>query len=638
MKYRRLAGLGAIVAFLFVSILSPSTILAQSTIDLAVHYVEGVPAENEIAYNVNVYLSIVGGTGAPIKDLTINSITVTEDSQKVEVRDLNLADDEPISIVLVMDTSGSMAGPKINDAKTAASNFISRLEGHDRAALLTFDEVIKPQVEFTTDHTAVRERIALIEAKSGAGTCLYDAAYRAVQLASSLPSGRRAVILFTDGVDETASGGRACSVHTTEDVINIASEGATRTPIYTLGLGNRIDENTLRRIAELTGGRYIYSPDSSQLETVFELLSEQLRSQYILAYKSFAAPGAHTLAVNVTHLGAQDSDTRNFLLPALPARLTFLAPAEGETVGDLLKVVVALSGQSETIERVDFEINGVVVGADDTTPYELEIDMNRYNEGNVTISAIAHGVNHSELARNSISLFHVIAAEATPTVSVEASPTPMPEPKADNTVLIVGSVLGGLGFVTIILLAFILARQRKQEKTGNDDRTIPQDYEMPAPRGGDADRTMDSYEGGSDALGALTVEAGDDPSMIGLRFEISSSLTSLGRSADNDINFPKDNPVSRRHAEIFERDRKLFLREVETMDSSGGYKPPKYGTFVNDIPLGSNPVDLKSGDEIRLGKRLRLKFEAYQIRDDDESKTFDDMTLEDDTDKTVDQF
>ncbi len=223
MKYRRLAGLGAIAALLFVSILAPSTILAQSAIDLAVHYVEGSPAENEIAYNVNVYLSVVGGTGAPVKDLTINSVSVTEDSQKVEVQSLKLANDETISIVLVMDTSGSMAGPKINDSKAAASNFISRLEARDRAALLTFDEIIKPQAEFTTDHTAVRDRIALIDARPGAGTCLYDAAYRAVQLASSLPSGRRAVILFTDGVDETSSGGRACSVHTTEDVINIVS-------------------------------------------------------------------------------------------------------------------------------------------------------------------------------------------------------------------------------------------------------------------------------------------------------------------------------------------------------------------------------------------------------------------------------
>ena len=235
MKYLRYARFGTIITLLLALLLAPGTILAQSTVDLAVHYVEGAPVENEIAYNVNVYLSAVGGTGNPIKDLTANSFTVTEDSQKVEVQSLELAENEPISIALVMDTSGSMAGTKINDAKTAASNFISSLEDNDQAAFLTFDEIIKPQTDFTSDRGTIRDRIALIDANPGAGTCLYDAAYQAVQLASTLPSGRRAVILFTDGVDETSTGGRACSVHTTDDVINLASEGGTRTPIYTLG-------------------------------------------------------------------------------------------------------------------------------------------------------------------------------------------------------------------------------------------------------------------------------------------------------------------------------------------------------------------------------------------------------------------
>jgi pSer/pThr/pTyr-binding forkhead associated (FHA) protein len=125
--------------------------------------------------------------------------------------------------------------------------------------------------------------------------------------------------------------------------------------------------------------------------------------------------------------------------------------------------------------------------------------------------------------------------------------------------------------------------------------------------------------------------------MIGLRIELTSSLTTLGRSADNDINFPKDNPVSRRHAEIFERDRKVFLREVESMDSGGGYKPPKYGTFVNDIPLGSNPAELRTGDEIRLGKRVLLKFEAYEKMEVDDAKTYDDVMPDEDPDKTMDQ-
>ena len=106
-----------------------SPVWAQSTVDLVVHYVEGAPAEQEIGYDVSVFLSVVDSVGNPVKDLTAVSFTVTEDSQKVEISGLELASDDPINVVLVMDTSGSMSGPAIAAAKTAASNFIAALGG-----------------------------------------------------------------------------------------------------------------------------------------------------------------------------------------------------------------------------------------------------------------------------------------------------------------------------------------------------------------------------------------------------------------------------------------------------------------------------------------------------------------------------
>lgn len=625
------------VSAILLAALFPAAARAQAPLDLAVHYVEGKPLGEEIAYDVSVYLSVTGGSGLPIRDLTLNDLTVAEDSQKIQAQSLRLAEGDPIHLILVMDTSGSMSGTKIKDAKAAASNFVSRLQNGDQVALLTFDESLKLQNDFTSATDDILNRLALLDAAPNSGTCLYDAAYRAIQTASALPTGRRAVILFTDGVDETASGGRACSVHTIEDVISIATQGSTRTPLFTLGLGNRIDENALKRLAELTGGRYLYSPASSQLEAMFELLNEQLRFQYILSYKSFAAPGAHTLTINLNYLGAQDSDTRNFLLPALPARLTFLTPADGESVTDMLKVTVALSGQSETIARVDFQVNGEVIGSDDATPYELTLDLSRYAEGSLTLTAIAYGETNAELTRSAINLFHKKEAPPVPpTTAAEPAPPPAPEPQRSSPALLIGAALAGLGLVALLLLGFIVIRQRKQEKTA--EQTLPQVSVVESAHSvADADRTVDSFEGGPEALGALTVEASDDPSMIGLRFEISTSLTTLGRSASNDINFPRDNPVSRHHAEIFEKNNKLWLREVETTDSSGASAPPKYGTFINDIPLGSNPAELKNGDEIRLGKRLRLRFETYARREEADAKTFDELTLDDDADRTMDQ-
>jgi len=162
---------------------------------------------------------------------------------------------------------------------------------------------------------------------------------------------------------------------------------------------------------------------------------------------------------------------------------------------------------------------------------------------------------------------------------------------------------------------------------------------IPVYRKVEADRKAGSSEIESDALGALTIEASDDSSLLGHRFEITASLVTLGRSADNDINFPNDKPVSRHHAEIYQISGKLYLREVAMADSSGTARPPKYGTFLNQEPMGADPALLKTGDEILLGKRVRLKFESYTRDMDVDALTYDDddLTAANDIDKTQDQ-
>ena len=158
------------------------------------------------------------------------------------------------------------------------------------------------------------------------------------------------------------------------------------------------------------------------------------------------------------------------------------------------------------------------------------------------------------------------------------------------------------------------------------------------PSGGGDERTYDSFEPSPDALGMLTVTASDDSSMIGHRFDITKSLTTLGRSADNDVNFPKDAPVSRHHAQIEEKKGGLFLSHAASVESTGGSKTPTYGTFINDLELGPDPIMLQSGDEIRLGKRVRLKFQASGRITSVEERTYDGFDTHDDADKTRDQY
>jgi VWFA-related protein len=609
---------------------SAGRVTAQSTMDLVVHFVEGAPAEQDVSYDVNVYLSVVDAVGSPIKDLTSESFTVVEDSQKVEITDLTLVSDDPVNVVLVLDTSGSMGGTGINSAKTAASNFVAGLGNEDRVAVITFDNTIKSQIDFTTDHNAARDRIALVEVVRGSGTCLHDAAYQAIQTAATLPSGRRAVILFTDGVDETPNGA-VCSSHTADDVINIASAGGTRAPVYTLGMGNQVNQNGLKRIAELTGGRSLYSPDPSQLDAMFIRLSDQLRFQYKLTYKSVSGPGAHTLAVSASHLNAKDSDTRNFLLPAMPTRVSFTSPREGAEVSGITKLGVALSGQGDTIGKVAFEINDEEVGSDDKTPYEVEVDLEAYSPGDLTVTAIVYGTTGAELTRNTIT---ITAKKG----EIAVLPTPTSTPKLEvRTSVIIGSGIGFLIIITAAIIAFFIIRRRRHEKEMDDAWAKAQSNDISPVSTGMDERTFDGWEPGPDALGMLIITASDDATMIGHRFEITKGLVKLGRSADNDINFPKDNPVSRHHVQIVEKNGGLYVSEIQSVDSSGISKPPTYGTFLNESELGVDPVLLQSGDEIRLGKRVRLKFESAGRIKDTDSVTYDGLISQEDDDRTREQ-
>jgi VWFA-related protein len=624
----------AVLALLIIGTTGGQTALAQTSIDTVIHYVEGAPSTNKVAYDVTAYVSVTDSTGNPIKDLKPEDFTVAEDSQQVSVLNADLAADAPINLVILLDTSGSMSGAGIAAAKTAASNFIAGLGVDDRVAVVSFDNTVQPLIDFTTDHKAARDNISLMDATPNAGTCLYDAAYQAVQMTATVPSGRRAVILFTDGVDE-ALGGGTCSVHTADDVIKVATEAGTRSPIYTLGMGGRVDQKSLQRLAQDTGGRFLYSSDANQLEVIFARLSDALRSQYAIKYSSTAGPGPHTLAVTAKYFNAQDVDTRGFLLPNLPLRLSFIQPTAGQSIsGKIILKVEPTFGQGETIEKIIFVINGATVASVTTTPYEAQVDFSAYAAGNLTIDAIAQGAGGIELARVSQTV-SVSAAAATVT------PTPVKggieKIKSNTLIFIVGGVLLlGAGLLVILLVLWIIRRRKERERDREWDLKVGGIGEPTAPEPAPAlDRTMDAFEMSADAWGRLTVTTSDDASMIGQHFEITTSRIALGRKADNDIIFPKDSPVSRHHAVIVEKNSGLFLSEVEEMDDkTGGLKRPTYGTFVNESEVGKQSILLRDGDDIRLGKRVRLKFQAgSKVRAGDE-KTFDGFNSRADTDET----
>lgn len=610
----------------------------QSVPDLAIHYVEGRPQSGQYTYDVDVYFSAYRANGEPAGNLQMGELAITEDGKRVEIASLELADDDSIQLAVVLDTSGSMSGGKMQAARSAAAQFISGLGSTDQAAVISFDSQVRTEIGFTNNLPEARRILESLDATAGAGTCLYDALYDAITLTATIPSGRRAIIVLTDGVDELPDGS-ICSKYREEDVTNLARAGGTRVPIYTVGLGSRIDAAMLERIADATGGRYQFASDEGKLNGLFNSLLSQLRTQYRATYISTSAPGPHNLVMEANIDGQTVRALRDFVLPSFGYNLAFLSPRPNETLGSILNLSVEVGGQGDAIEQVEFYANGNSIGVDRETPYGLDWQVPPDLSGGITLEAVAFGASDRELGRTAVRVQGstlVVQPTAVPQAQVTESPTKPVEPPTEGTALLF--ILGGLGLLFLLVgagVVFFIIR-RRQDKERERERLWQEKVQgvgVSEPAYGSSDeRTMDAFYASVDAFGALVVLHSDDPAMTGQRFELTKTSTRLGRKADNDIIFPKDSPVSRYHALIDEQAGSLFLNEVIASEDG---KRPMYGTFVNGTQVEGR-TQLRNGDEIRLGKRVRLRLEIKEQTLISDEATLDEFSLSDE--KTIDDF
>jgi len=222
--------------------------------------------------------------------------------------------DSPFSVVLLIDTSGSTQ-MRLDDIQDAAIKFVEKLKPNDSVMVMSFDDRIQVQCKATTDRDVIEK--AIRRTRTGGGTRLYDAVDDILRKQLQTITGRKAVVLFTDGVDTTSH--RASY----ESTLRLAEESDA--PIYSVdydtsgmggggmgrGTGGRgtifgipfptpgIPGSTIpgsspgdyrRAVAYLhalsnqTGGRF-YSGDSQfGIAQAFAWIAEELGRQYSLGY------------------------------------------------------------------------------------------------------------------------------------------------------------------------------------------------------------------------------------------------------------------------------------------------------------------------------------------------------------------
>src|SRR5687767_2503438 len=167
-----------------------------------VEQVDEAPAEQDLE-TVKVDTNLVtvpviasSRTGRYIADLVKEEFKIAEDGVPQEIAFLATVN-APFSVVLLLDTSGSTK-EKLPMIQRAAIAFVEQLSSTDKVKVISFDDSVKDWNEFTSDKAVIRKAIS--QTTSGEGTKVYDAVELALNNLRPV-SGRRAIVVFTDGVD-----------------------------------------------------------------------------------------------------------------------------------------------------------------------------------------------------------------------------------------------------------------------------------------------------------------------------------------------------------------------------------------------------------------------------------------------------
>jgi VWFA-related protein len=232
---------------------------------------------------VSVTAVVFDKSGKPLRGLGTKDVELLENGVKQQVsyfREASSLGDEadrvPLSVVLVLDTSGSM-NENIRFLREAVLNFVYKLEEVDTALVVSFNESVKGSAEFSGDIDRLERFVEGLQAWGG--TSLYDAIHYSLGRIKDQP-GRKAVIVFSDGADTTSS---------MEDKAVVDYARAVEATVYSIGFkGSGMMASSprgfLRKIATETGGQF-FAPDKvGELIKVFNEISNELKNHYLLAY------------------------------------------------------------------------------------------------------------------------------------------------------------------------------------------------------------------------------------------------------------------------------------------------------------------------------------------------------------------
>lgn len=277
-----------------------------------------LPADQQATFRaaattVGIYATVVDQNGRLVPDLQEEHFEIYDNGKK-QVLTLFKSDVQPITVVAMLDTSGSMT-MNLDLLKVAAERFVLRLLPADKARIGSFSDKIRISPQFTSNRDDL-VRYLHTDIQFGNPTFLWDAIDDSMS-ALAREQGRRVVLIFTDGEDDKSQR------RSDDDILTRAQN--ENYMIYAIGLRSTLmgrttrPDRNLRRLAAATGGGYFELSEKDDLNSTFTRVADELHRQYVIGFSPENLDGTvHKLEVRVKVPGM-----------TVRARQSYLASPEG---------------------------------------------------------------------------------------------------------------------------------------------------------------------------------------------------------------------------------------------------------------------------------------------------------------------
>jgi Ca-activated chloride channel homolog len=229
---------------------------------------------------VNVFTTVVDENGAPIGGLKKEDFQISEDGEPQKIAVFDRQSGLPLSIVLQIDSSLSTRKDLPLELESARRFTQTILRPVDAMSIYQFSDVVDELQAFTSNLRTLDRAIGRVH-PAGA-TALYDAVFLGAQ-ALAPRQGRKVMVIITDGGD-TASHVDYAEALRAAQISEAIVYAIIMVPIEASAGRETGGEHALIQFSKDTGGKYYYASSLGQLDQAFQQISDELRTQYLLAY------------------------------------------------------------------------------------------------------------------------------------------------------------------------------------------------------------------------------------------------------------------------------------------------------------------------------------------------------------------